>query len=99
MRWGFVAVILVVVLHANPTIAQGYPGPYNTQIEFAYREPSNAAYRTLYERLRERQVLEELAQFLAPLRLPRKLVVTIDQCGARRRPYKRESPIAICYEL
>jgi hypothetical protein len=99
MRWGFVTVFLVVVLHARPAITQGYPGPYNAQIEFAYREPSNAAYRTLYEGLRERQVLEELAQFLAPLRLPRKLVVTIDQCGTRRLPYKRESPITICYEL
>ena len=34
-----------------------------------------------------RQVLEQLRLFLSPLKLPRKLLVQIDQCNAERRPY------------
>jgi hypothetical protein len=49
--------------------------------------------------VKNRKVLEELQQFLAPLRLPRKLTVKIDQCGALSRPYRPQEPVTICYEL
>ena len=79
--------------------AQILPGLQNPQIEIVYAVPSNAAYRPIYDRLRQRQVLEELRAFLAPLRLPRKLTVSVDQCGAATRPYKPQGPVTICYEL
>jgi hypothetical protein len=99
MRWGFITVLLPMLLHSLPALAQGYAGPYNQQIEFTYAEPRDPVFRDIYERLKRREVLQELAQFLAPLRLPRKLVVTLDQCGAQRVAYKREGPVTICYEL
>ena len=37
----------------------------------AYEEPTNAQLRPIYERLKQRAVLEELQAFLSPLRLPR----------------------------
>ena len=49
--------------------------------------------------MKNRKVLEELQQFLTPLRLPRKLTVKVDQCGAPSRPYKPQEPVTICYEL
>jgi Putative metallopeptidase len=99
MRWGFIPVLLPMLLHSLPALAQGYAGPYNQQIEFTYTEPRDPAFRDMYERLKRREVLHELAQFLAPLRLPRKLVVTLDQCGAKRVAYKRDGPVTVCYEL
>ena len=36
----------------------------------AENRPTNAGYREIYDRLKRRQVLEELRAFLAPLRLP-----------------------------
>src|SRR5437588_8677757 len=56
-------------------------GPPNPQIEIAYVEPKNPALRPFYEKLKQRQVLEILQAFLAPLRLPRKLTITTDECG------------------
>jgi len=70
----------------------------NSQVEIAYVEPANATYRPIYERLRARQVLEELRFFLAPLRLPRKVLVTIDQCDAPDRAYRPGGPVTVCYE-
>jgi hypothetical protein len=67
-------------------------------IDIAYGEPSNAAYRPVYERLQQRRVLEELREFLAPLRLPRRVQVKIEQCGKESSPYEPGGPVVICYE-
>jgi hypothetical protein len=45
-----------------------------------------------------RQVLEQLRLFLSPLKLPRKLLVQLDQCNAERRPYRSGGGVTICYE-
>src|SRR5262245_17539375 len=65
----------------------------NPQIEIAYVEPRNSNYRPIYDRLKRRQVLEELKAFLAPLRLPRTLAVKIQECGD-----EAQQPVTICYE-
>ena len=62
-------------------------------------QPANPAFRAIHERLVRLQVLEELRQFLAPLRLPRKLTVRVEQCGAATRPFKPQGPAVVCYEL
>ena len=59
----------------------------NSQVEIAYVAPTNPEFAPLYERLKIRQPLEELRQFLAPLQLPRKLLVKTDQCGTTYVPY------------
>jgi hypothetical protein len=60
-------------------------------------EPS--VFLGLQTRLQQRQVLQELAQFLSPLRLPRNLEIRTQDCGAQHRPYVTGGPVAICYEL
>jgi hypothetical protein len=70
----------------------------NSQVEIAYVEPSNAGYRPIFERLKKRQVLEELRAFLAPLQLPRKVLVKIEQCNEPGRLYEPGKPVSICYE-
>jgi hypothetical protein len=42
---------------------------------------------------------ETAQQFLSPLRLPRKLKVQVEQCGAPTRAYKPGQPATVCYEL
>jgi hypothetical protein len=71
----------------------------NSQVEIRYVAPSNRAYQPIYEGLKKRQALEEVQQFLAPLRLPRKLTVQVDQCGATARSRAPQDPVTICYEL
>jgi hypothetical protein len=70
----------------------------NSMVEIAYVEPSEPEYRPIYEGLKKRQVLEELQQFLLPLRLPRKVRVQIEQCNKDIQPYTEGGPVTICYE-
>jgi hypothetical protein len=95
---------LALVLTATAAVAQpATPAPApvlpNPQIETVYVEPMNANYQPIYDRLKRRRVLEDLATFLAPLKLPRKLTVKIDECGgAMTVPYQPQGPVTICYE-
>src|SRR5262245_40627592 len=94
-----VALAFSPALQVMPTAAQ-VPGTLqNPQVEIAYVQPANPNYKPIYERLKKLQVLEELQQFLVPLKLPRKLTVQVDQCGATSRPYVPGGPATVCYEL
>jgi hypothetical protein len=84
---------------AGQAVAQTAPALRNPQVEVSYLQPSAAGLRPIYERLKNRQVLEELTRFLAPLRLPRKMTIELDQCGAPTRTYKSKGPVTVCYEL
>jgi hypothetical protein len=70
----------------------------NSQVDVVYIEPQDPQFRPIRERLMRRQVLEQLRLFLSPLRLPRKLLVQLDQCNAEQRPYVAGGPVTICYE-
>lgn len=103
MRRIFVASALVsaiVGLALRPTsaVAQTFSDLQNSQVDVAYIEPGNPAFRPIHERLKKRQVLETLRAFLAPLRLPRKILVKSEQCNAESRPYVPGGPVTICYE-
>jgi hypothetical protein len=80
---------------SSPAAAQDLE---NSQIEIAYVEPGKAEYRPIYERLKKRHVLEELRAFLAPLQLPKKIAVKIEECNQADHPYQPGEPVTICYE-
>lgn len=68
------------------------------RVRIAYGEPRDPQFRPIRERLMKRRVLEQLQQFLSPLRLPRPLLVQIDQCDAEGRPYQPGEAVTVCYE-
>jgi hypothetical protein len=68
------------------------------QIDIAYIEPEDPAYSAIYEDLRRRQILEEVREFLSPVRLPDKVLIKTEQCDAPESPYQPGSPVTICYE-
>jgi hypothetical protein len=98
------SVAILAIATAWPSImvtsaqAQVPPDLRNPQIEVNYVEPKNPAYRPIYERLKKRQVLEELRAFLAPLKLTKKLEIRTDECGNIHARYKDGGPATICYE-
>src|SRR5882757_5287512 len=94
-----VLAVACAAMSAAPVAAQLSTDVQNPQIEIAYVQPSNPALVPVYERLKNRKVLEQLKQFLAPLKLSRKLVVQFDQCDAPTRAYKPQGGATICYEL
>src|SRR5262245_4816899 len=91
---------LIGLLMAPPVSAQQFPAELqNPNVEIVYKEPRTAAFMPIAERVKQRRVLEHLRVFLAPLRLPRKLTVNVDECGAPMREYQSQSPVVICYEV
>jgi Putative metallopeptidase len=94
-----VAALIYPALHGTQAGAQAPADIQNPQIEIAYVPPGNSALAPIYDRLKNGRVLEQLKQFLAPLKLSRKLTVQFEQCGAPTRPYKSPGPATICYEL
>ncbi len=100
MRFSASALVGLVVVASSATLAtaQGTPPP-NSLVEIEYVRPQKREYQPIYDRLKNRQVLEQLQQFLTPLRLPKKLTIKLDQCGAPSRPYKLDGVATICYEI
>jgi hypothetical protein len=90
---------VLLSLAAQSTSAQVPTGLRNDEMELSYVEPKNPAFRPIYERLKRRQVLEELSAFMSPLALTRKLPVKIDQCGRMVEPYQPGGGVTICYEF
>jgi hypothetical protein len=95
----FAAISTSPAANAEPANAPRSLLTANSQVEIRYVAPSNRAYQAIYDGLKKRQALEELQQFLAPLRLPQKLSVQVDQCGATSRSRQPQEPVTICYEL
>jgi hypothetical protein len=91
---------LIASLMIPSASAQQLPAQLqNPNVQIVYKEPRTAAYKPIAERVKQRHVLEQLRVFLAPLRLPRKLTINVEECGAPMREYQPQGPVILCYEV
>ncbi len=99
MRKGWAVLVIIGLalcgVGNNQAAAQLAPNP---KVAIAYIPPKSAKFQAMHDRLKKRQVLEQLAVFLAPLRLPMTLRIQIDECGALTRVVTRTGGATICYE-
>jgi hypothetical protein len=92
-------------LERNPNIIVDYIKPRKPEDrlipEYRARMAKYQRFVKIYERVTQRQVLEQFSEFMAPLRLPTKLRVRINECHINA-PNAFYSPsewtIQICYE-
>jgi hypothetical protein len=57
-------------------------------------------YQALYERVKKRGVLEEISEFLSPLKLKKKLIFETTACGAVNAYYEfGNQTVHLCYEM
>src|SRR5262245_40587169 len=87
---------------AKPAAAQFPPELTNDMIEIEYNEPTSARYRPLYQRLKERKLLEQLAAFLSPLKLQGALVLSLEEgdrraCSGPNSYYDLQGKLHLCY--
>jgi hypothetical protein len=68
------------------------------RVAYLYEEPKNAAHRSIYDRLKERQFLEKMSEFLSPLRLPRTLTLKVQGCDGHVNSYYWNDNVIVCYE-
>lgn len=98
---GFILALLLALATVSETV-DGTPATaqdlQSSQVDIEYVEPNNSSLRQYYETLKGRHVLEELREFLSPLRLPHKLLVKTEECGREAVPYQSGKPIIACYE-
>jgi Putative metallopeptidase len=87
-----------------PTMAQTATDLRNEKIVVDYYEPRDPRFQPLYERLQKRRVLEELSQFLAPVRWPKTLRMIMKECPSSGVSWpqvfysKIEYSLTICYQ-
>src|SRR5262245_18188144 len=99
-----VAAVLCLPLRSSWAQVSSPPDLRNANIAVDYNEPRDPDFLALYEKLKRRQVLEELAQFLAPVRWPKTLRMLMKECPASgmRTPEVFYSPIeysiTLCYQ-
>jgi hypothetical protein len=80
--------------------AQPASGATKSKIDFAYIAPESLKYAPMVERLKQFRLLEQLSQFLSPLRLPHQFTMVTVECSAINAFYSPpEWRIVICYEL
>jgi hypothetical protein len=95
------ALLAVLIWQAAvaPAMAQAPFDLRNPNIDILYEEPLHAIYRPIYARLTQRKVLEELRQFLAPLKLgDNRILVKVAECGLSSEAVTPPVPAVICYE-
>jgi Putative metallopeptidase len=95
------AAVVAVLVQLSPGAAQPRPAELaaNSRVIIDYIDPRSQKSLATLDRLRKRQVLEELSMFLSPLRLPRVLRVRTMTCGQANAFYVfAEWAINLCYE-
>ncbi len=82
----------------GPAFAQKREAPKADQVRGVYVAPKDPKFTAMYDALRERRVLERLAQLLSPIRLPRPLTLKIEGCDGVANAWYEEDTVTVCYE-
>jgi hypothetical protein len=79
--------------------AQTDPNLINTKIGIAYLPPKTSKHHATLQKLKSWRYLEQLSEFLAPLRLPHPFYLVTDECGDANAYYSSADWwILLCYE-
>src|SRR6267378_2851058 len=90
------AIGLAMSAQAN---AQRLVDPETSSVRITYVEPVNPAHQPIMERLKRRQVLEDLRHFLSPLRLPARLLIKVEGCNGTVNAWYSANAVTYCYEM
>jgi putative metallopeptidase DUF4344 len=95
------AVAGMALVTATATTAFAAPktaDPKTSRVSVSYVPPKNAEHQVIYEKLKQRRVLEKLQEVLSPFRLPRTLKVSLAGCNGEADAFFNNDAITICYE-
>jgi hypothetical protein len=82
-----------------PATAQPLADPETSAVRIEYANPINPEHRPMMERLKQRRVLEDLRDFLSPVRLPAPLTIKLEGCGGTINAWYAANTVSYCYEL
>jgi hypothetical protein len=87
-----------VAIAKEPAASNVPPKPGQIRIE--YVSPVNPAHQEIYERMKERHVLERFKEFLSPVRLPAPLLLKFAGCDGESNAWYEpdDHAVTVCYE-
>ena len=91
---GLLLPLAAACLCATPAVADPQP----QRILAEYVQPTNPAHQHLYERVKERRVLEKLQEIFGPFRLPVDLTFKTVGCDGKSNAWYQHPTITLCYE-
>ncbi len=70
------------------------------QIDFEYAEPKDKQHAELYAALKQMRMLEQIQDFLSPIRLPKRIMIRVQGCdGVPTAKFDSDTAtITVCYE-
>jgi Putative metallopeptidase len=91
-------VVIAISILLSVTPLDAAPDTRAQRILFEYEKPKNPAHQSLYERLKERRVLEKLQDFFSPFQLPIDLTFKTIGCDGRANAWYQRPSVTLCYE-
>ncbi len=102
MKWiarisALVVALTMATALSLPARAQDLTNP---NIQFGYIPPKSVKYQATLDRIKKRKVLEQLSEFLSPLKLPHVFYLVSAECGENSSNFYNPSTwaIVLCYE-
>jgi Putative metallopeptidase len=102
MRMLLTATALGAALSLSASVAaraQPAPETETGAVRIEYANPINPEHRPIMERLKQRRVLEDLRDFLSPVKLPAPLTIKLEGCGGTVNAWYAAGTVSYCYEL
>jgi hypothetical protein len=93
------ALVVAVAGLAAPAAAQTPADPEPRAVRIVYGEATTPVHQAILARLKKRAVLEELQEFLSPLRLPAPLTIKTQSCNGLVNAWYATNTITFCYDL
>jgi hypothetical protein len=88
------ATCLALAASTTTTAASNRP----KQIRIEYVKPVNPKHQPIHDELKQSRGLERMQALLAPIRLPRPLLLKLDSCDGEANAWYDEGEITVCYE-
>jgi hypothetical protein len=85
--------IAAAALFAAPAFSNG------ERIRVDYLAPEDPAHQSIYTRLKEHRVLEQLQDLLGAFRLPKSLLLQVKGCQGVPNAWYEDNAVTVCYEL
>ena len=95
----FIALLILIgaSLNSQSTAAKS-PILRPDRIQISYVPPKKSAHEATFQLLKERQTLEKFKGLLSALRLPRTLLLKVEECDGEVNAWYGDDAVTVCYE-
>lgn len=97
MKYILVSMVFGIILIGTLSMT-AYAASKANRVSVHYVPPKNPVHQRIYDELKRRGSMERLQEFLSPVRLPKKLRISLAGCDGEADAFYEDAAITICYE-